>query len=295
MSPTVSVAIPTFNRRATIERAVRSVLDQTYADLELVVSDDGSTDGTAELLAELASGDERMRVVRQPANAGMVANIDAAGRLAHGDFVMLLADDDWLAPRCIELALEALEADSSLVAAVGQVAYAGDGIELPGGLVPLTAADPRLRVRDYLAAVDGDHGNTWLYSLVRRTTRERLSPMRNVLGFDWLHVAELAFSGPIALVGETLIFRELGGVSATTERNVAVSGLPAVQAKIPHLAIAREVMTDIGWRSPVYASLGRRERLVLAARCATGVPLRNLPHVAFHLAPGGVQRRWRER
>ncbi len=100
MSPTVSVAIPTYNRHATLGRAVRSALGQTHADLEVVVSDDGSTDGTEELLRErLAAEDERLRVIRQPANLGMVANIEAAGRLARGDHVMLLADDDWLEPR----------------------------------------------------------------------------------------------------------------------------------------------------------------------------------------------------
>jgi glycosyltransferase involved in cell wall biosynthesis len=295
MSPTVSVAIPTYNRHATLERAVRSALAQTHADLEVVVSDDGSTDSTDELLRELGAEDARLRVVSQPANLGMVANIEAAGLLARGNHVMLLADDDWLEPRCVELSLAALRAAPDSVAAVGRVTYAEGERRIPGGLEPLTATDPSRRVRDYFAAVDGDHGNTWLYSLIRREAFDALSPLRNVLGFDWLHVAELAFLGPIELVDEPLIVRELGGTSETTARNVAVSGLPSLHARIPHLAIAREVLADIGWRSPVYGSLGRGRRLALAARCAVGVPARNLRHVLFHLAPGWLRERWHAR
>ncbi len=150
-------------------------------------------------------------------------------------------------------------------------------------------------MRDYFAAVDGDHGNTWLYSLIRREAFDALSPLRNVLGFDWLHVAELAFLGPVELVDEPLIVRELGGASETTARNVAVSGLPSLHARVPHFAIAREVLADIGWRSPVYGSLGRARRLALAASCAVGVPVRNLRHVLFHLAPGWLRDRWHAR
>jgi glycosyltransferase involved in cell wall biosynthesis len=294
--PAVSVAIPTFNRRDTLRRAVDSALAQTFEDLEVVVSDNGSTDGTAELLAELARADDRVRVVRQPSNVGMVANLDAAARLAEGRHVMLLADDDWLAPRCVAASLSALEAEPGLAGALGRVAYMREGTEVPAGQpTPLRAADPGRRVRDYFAAVGRDHGNSWLYALTRRELVQALPPLRNVLGFDWLRVAEIAFAGKIAVLDETLIFRELGGTSETTARNVRESGLPALHAKAPHLAIAREVLADVGWRSPAYSPLGRARRLTLAAACAAGVPARNLQHVAFHLAPAGLQRRWQAR
>ena len=115
--------------------------------------------------------------------------------------------------------------------------------------------------------------------------------MRNVLGFDWPRVAELAFLGNFAVVPEPLIFRELGGTSDSTARNVRETGLPALQARLPHFVIAGHVLREIGWRSRVYAPLGRRRRLRLALSCAIGVPRRNLRHVLFHLAPGALQRR----
>lgn len=295
MPPAVSVAIPTFNRRETLRRAIESALAQTHEDLEVVVSDNASTDATEEVLRDLAR-DERLRVVRQPVNRGMVANLDAVLRLTRGHSAMLLSDDDWLAPRCVELALAALDKDPAHVAALGRVAYVRGGREVEAGLPePLSAEDPARRVRDYFDAVGSDRGNTWFYALTKGELLRSLPPLREVLGFDWLRVAELAFSGKIATVDETLLFRELGGVSETTERNVRESRLPPLHAKVPHFVMAGQALADIGWRSPVYAPLGGRRRLTLATSCAARVPARNARHVLFHLAPSAVQRRWHGR
>ena len=294
MPPAVSIAIPTYNRATTLERALRSALEQTHTDLEVLVSDNASTDDTAALLERVAAGDPRLRVVRHAANRGMVGNIAAAASLARGDHVMLLADDDWLAPRCVEAALGALRARPGAAGAVAGVTYVRDGTPVAaGGLRAIDARDGARRVWEYFARVGADRGNTWIYALMPRAVVAALSPPRNVLGFDWLRVAEVAFLGPIALVDEPLVFRELGGTSESTQRNVAESRLPALHARVPHLVIAAAVLADLGWRSPVYAPLGRPRRLALAAACAASVPARNLRHVAFHLAPRALQERRR--
>ena len=294
MPPLVTIAIPTYNRAATLGRAVESALAQTHAELDVLVGDDGSDDGTAKLLDELAARDARVRVVRRPRNLGMVANMDATLRGGRGDFVMLLADDDWLAPRCVEATLAELARHPAAAGALGRVAYMRDGREVQAGNpVALTDPDPAHRVRRYFAAVNDDHGNSWLYALMRQAVVQRLSPMRNVLAFDWLHVAEVAFAGEVRMLDETLLYRELGGVSETTARNVGSSGLPAWHARVPHLVMARETLADIGWRSPAYAPLGRRRRATLAAACAASIPARNVRHVAYHLAPEALRRRRR--
>lgn len=292
MPPAVSIAIPTYNRATTLERALRSALEQTHTDLEVLVSDNASTDDTAALLERVAAVDPRVRVVRHATNRGMVANIAAAASLARGDHVMLLADDDWLAPRCVEAALGALRARPGAAGAVAGVTYVRDGTPVAtGGLRAIDARDGARRVREYFACVGADRGNTWIYALMPRAVVAALSPPRNVLGFDWLRVAEAAFLGPIALVDEPLVFRELGGTSESTRRNVSESRLPALHARLPHLVIAAEVLADIGWRSPVYAPLGGPRRLALAGACAASVPARNLRHVVFHLAPRALQQR----
>jgi glycosyltransferase involved in cell wall biosynthesis len=94
----VSVIIPTYNRGAFIDRAVRSALDQTYSPNEIIVVDDGSTDETPAILAEFAPP---VRVLRQE-NRGRSAARNAGLRAATGDAVIFLDSDDLLLPQCIE-------------------------------------------------------------------------------------------------------------------------------------------------------------------------------------------------
>ncbi|UQZ91040.1 glycosyl transferase [Deltaproteobacteria bacterium Smac51] len=93
--PLVSVIIPTYNRAATIERAVRSVLDQDYVPLELIVVDDGGADETPGLLAALAT-DPRLTVLRQD-NRGVSAARNLGIKSSQGPLLCFLdSDDEWL-------------------------------------------------------------------------------------------------------------------------------------------------------------------------------------------------------
>ena len=94
-APAVSVIIPTYNRGYCLARAVTSVLGQSFADFELIVVDDGSTDDTAAVLAGF--GDPRLRVVRHPTNRGVGATINTGIREAAADLIALQdSDDEWL-------------------------------------------------------------------------------------------------------------------------------------------------------------------------------------------------------
>jgi glycosyltransferase involved in cell wall biosynthesis len=95
----VSVIIPAFNAERTIHRTLASVISQTYCNLEIIVIDDGSTDGTAAILAKLALSEPRLRAVRQ-ANEGVAAARNRGINLATGEYVAPLdADDIWHATK----------------------------------------------------------------------------------------------------------------------------------------------------------------------------------------------------
>ena len=94
-----SIILPTYNRRDTIMRAVDSARAQTFGDFELLITDDGSTDGTGELLEGL---DPRISLERQ-ANAGIAPARNAALRRSKGEYIAFLdSDDEWL-PHHLEL------------------------------------------------------------------------------------------------------------------------------------------------------------------------------------------------
>jgi glycosyltransferase involved in cell wall biosynthesis len=99
----VSVVIPCYRSEQTIERAVRSVLDQTQPAREILVVDDASPDGTAALLDRLAAAHPSVRVLRLPRNSGPSAARNAGWAQARGDYVAFLDADDLWHPRKLEI------------------------------------------------------------------------------------------------------------------------------------------------------------------------------------------------
>jgi len=97
MSPLASVVIPAFNRGKLIEKAVRSVLDQTLQDFEVIVVDDGSTDDTVSLLVALAEKDQRIHYLHHDSQRGAQAARNSGIRAAQGRWIAFLdSDDQWL-------------------------------------------------------------------------------------------------------------------------------------------------------------------------------------------------------
>jgi glycosyltransferase involved in cell wall biosynthesis len=113
----VTVVIPTRNRRDDLRRAIASVKAQTWSDLEIVVVDDGSTDDTARILAEMATVDPTLRVIRHETSRGGAAARNQGIEAARGRWVAFLDDDDTWLPRKLEAQLRALHAEPKAVAA----------------------------------------------------------------------------------------------------------------------------------------------------------------------------------
>ena len=107
----VSVILPTFNRAYVLERAIRSVLAQSYENLELIVADDGSTDGTSSLVA--AVKDERVRYVRTEKNRGAAGARNYGLQCATGVFVAFQDSDDYWRPEKLRLQVEELEKEQA--------------------------------------------------------------------------------------------------------------------------------------------------------------------------------------
>lgn len=106
----VSVIVPVFNRMGMLGEAVASVVAQTYRPLELIVVDDGSTDGTEELCKKLAiEKSPLVRAIRQ-ANGGPGVARETGRQVARGEFIQYLDSDDLLLPRKLELQVSALRA-----------------------------------------------------------------------------------------------------------------------------------------------------------------------------------------
>lgn len=141
----VSVVIPTYNGADFIEATLESVLNQTFSDFDIVVSDDASTDGTISAVESL--GDPRVTIAEDRSHAGPGGNWNRALALAQGEYIKVLAQDDLLYPGNLEVAVDALDADSAvsfvatrrdIIGADGTVLMHGRGLSgLCGRIAPI--------------------------------------------------------------------------------------------------------------------------------------------------------------
>lgn len=106
VEPLVSVIVPAYNRAETIGRAITSIIEQTYTQLEILVIDDASTDNTYSTLQQLT--DSRLKVFQHETNLGAAAARNTGLKHCKGDFIAFLdSDDEWM-PEKLELQLEAM-------------------------------------------------------------------------------------------------------------------------------------------------------------------------------------------
>lgn len=112
----VSILIPSLNRRRFLEECLQTARSQSHRDLEIVVSDDGSNDGTRELVRRVAGEDERVRLLTDNPRPGIFTNMNYLVSRATGDAFCLLGDDDRLAPAYVEELVRPLRSDTSVIA-----------------------------------------------------------------------------------------------------------------------------------------------------------------------------------
>ncbi|MDZ8026471.1 MAG: glycosyltransferase [Nostoc sp. DedQUE11] len=110
--PKITVCIPTFNRISLLPCAIASVLNQSEQDFELIVCDDGSSDGTPELMSEYT--DHRIKYIRHPQNIGKSNNMRSGFDAASGEYFIKFDDDDRLTPNFLASTAAILDQDSSI-------------------------------------------------------------------------------------------------------------------------------------------------------------------------------------
>ena len=125
-TPTVSVVMPLRNAEDTLEVAVTSVCEQTFTDWELIVVDDGSTDGSSALLNELTARDDRIYIEHTVAR-GVAPAMNRACELARGEWIARMDSDDWMHPERLAKQLQHAQHHPDLGVISCRVGFGGDG------------------------------------------------------------------------------------------------------------------------------------------------------------------------
>jgi glycosyltransferase involved in cell wall biosynthesis len=204
-APRVSVGLPVYNGEPYLAAAVDSILGQTWTDLELIVCDNASTDGTERLCREVAARDPRLRYYRNPSNLGAAPNYRRTFELARGELFKWAAHDDLIRPRFVEACVAALDADPGAVLCMpGTVVIDDRGRErmvYDSGLVDASDADP---ARRFAALILNRHWCTEIFGLVRAEALRRALPYRPYNASDRVLLAELALIGRFRRIDEPM-------------------------------------------------------------------------------------------
>ena len=252
-SPLVTIGIPTYNRAALLERAARSALDQDYARIEVVVSDNDSADATEETLRRLAA-DDRLRYERQESNLGHARNFARVFEMASGELFMWLSDDDWLDPGYVSACVARLVDDPTLSLVWGRARYFRDGdLVMDERRIDLLSRSAASRVLKYFWRVNL---NGPMYGVMRREQLARV-PFRELLAGDWLLVGAIAAAGRVLTVDEAHINRSMAGLSSDAEGLASGEfALRGFRARNPHIWIAWTLLREVGRADPGFGPVG---------------------------------------
>jgi glycosyltransferase involved in cell wall biosynthesis len=206
----VSIGLPVRNAGARVAAVVESVLAQDHPGIELVISDNGSTDETEDVCRALAAADDRIVYHRQPENIGLLNNFSRVIEVANGTFFRWIGDDDRLAPTFVSRCLREFAEDPRLVLVTTQVMYVEpDGRTQTAGYdaTALRSPDPIARLTEILRLLNESRLLIDpLYAMMRRSPVAAL-PRRNMLREDEVFAVKLALAGPWGHVPEVLARR----------------------------------------------------------------------------------------
>ncbi len=212
--PTVSVVMPVFNAEKYVAGAVQSVLAQTVTDFELLAVDDGSTDSSHATLSRLASGDRRIRVIRQ-ANSGIVRALNHGIDAARGEFVARMDADDLAFPERFAQQLDFLHQHRDHVA-VGSAFLQIDPAGAPIRVVRWQSASAHIEA----ALLHGQGGLPHPTAMMRTSVLRQVGAYRAAYQWVedkdlWLRLAEV---GRLANLSQVLLAYRIHEASVSTQR-----------------------------------------------------------------------------
>jgi glycosyltransferase involved in cell wall biosynthesis len=213
--PTVSIGMFVHNGSSCIRNAIESILNQSFKDFELIISDNASTDETEKICSEFANKDFRIRYIRQKKNIGASANALFVLDQAIGEYYMWAAHDDVKSLDFLELNLKFLQDNLDYVASTSPVSYK-DGLPDPIGMGD-KALDQNNYEDRFLACLSTWTGCGRFYSLMRlkailgcKTIREE-----SYLGSDIAFIIELVEKGKFNRIEEGYVLLGRAGFSGS--------------------------------------------------------------------------------
>lgn len=238
--PKVSIGMPVYNGEQFIRGALDSLLEQSFSDFELIISDNASTDGTEEICRKYVNRDRRIRYTRQPLNLGAYANFKFVLDEARGEYFMWAACDDTRSADFIELNFKFLSENPEYVASTSPNGFEGRSMDsqdfvsfaLDGGLF-----ERFIRFFDHCWV---SHGI--FYALVRTDILRGCEVIgQSFIAADWAIDLYLASKGKVHRVKGGYMISGVKGVSSSSGSFKAFRN-DAIELLFPFYRLTRYVI-----------------------------------------------------
>lgn len=223
-TPLLSIGLFVYNGESFIRKALDSLVGQTFRDFELIISDNASTDRTAEICLEYAARDPRIQFFQAQKNMGAGWNVRRVYFLAQGKYFKWAACDDVCEPTFLEQCVAALERDPEVVVAHSKTRVVDEqGRFLEDYEWPLATDSPRplTRFRDLLL---NDHMCYQIFGVMRMEALKKLPPQGSYVNSDGVLLAQMGLLGKFFEAPERLFIstRHLGQSSKTLPVRIKV-------------------------------------------------------------------------
>jgi glycosyltransferase involved in cell wall biosynthesis len=203
----VTVGLPVYNGERYLSQSIDAILAQTFEDLDLIISDNGSTDNTEEICREYATEDKRIRFIRSSENRGAVWNFNRVFEVSTSQYFRWATADDFSAPSQIEKCVDTLDREQDAILCYPKTVIIdadGNRVRNYDDGLDLRFASPIDRLRHLLDKVGLCNAQ---YGLIRSDALRKTRLFRDYYGSDAALLAELALHGQFLEIPEYLFFR----------------------------------------------------------------------------------------
>jgi len=209
MKPRLSIGMPVYNGEQYLEKALLSLLNQTFTDFELIISDNASTDRTEKICETFAARDPRIRYFRNPVNIGAYQNWYRVFELSCGEYFASVAHDDVYHPEYMEKCIAELDRDPTVAVCHSKTSVIDAAGNFTGNFdvaVDTTSASPHDRLYNVIAV---DYLCIQLYGVMRSIALAATKMFVGYVSCDRNTLAELCLLGKIKEVPEYLFYHRL--------------------------------------------------------------------------------------
>ena len=262
MKPTLSIGLPVYNGEKYLDQAIESILRQTYSNFELIISDNGSTDGTQKICEHYLSKDERIRYYHNQTNLGAAWNFNHVYHLSSGKYFKWVSDDDLMDTDLLTKCVAVLEKDISIILCHPMaiiIDERGNALEEYNPHLATDSLHPHKRFRDLLRG----HKCFEIFGVIRSESLRKTPLIGNFSHGDGILLARLSLIGRFYQLPEYLFFPRKHDQQSMNQFGVYNSIIPDYYSYstwfdpgnkhasiIPHLIILREYLNTI-WVSPI--------------------------------------------